>query len=501
MTVSGVGSVSATMLQSILDLRSQLDNLQQQLGTGQKSDTYAGLGLDSGLTVSLNAQLSALSSFSDTANTVNTRISIAGTALDQMASFGSDVQGALTPNTYDPDNNGQTTAQKTALADLGSFLGLLNTQVGNRYIFSGQATDQPPVDSMDHILNGNGTLAGLNQVISERNQADLGSDGLGRLAITAPSSTSVALSETAGAAASPFGLKLTGVNSNLTGATVTGPAGSPPGITVDLGTTNPSAGDNVTYQFALPDGTNDSITLTATTASPAGPNQFTIGATPGDTATNLNAALTASIKTLGQTSLSAASAVAASNNFFDDPPQRVNNTGSPASATALVDGSATTVAWYTGGNTTGSVRSTATAKIDQSTTVSYGTQANEQGIRTVLQNIATAAAVTYSPSDVNGEARSAALNTRLNANLSPPSSVQSIQDIETDLATAQTSIQAATTRQQQTSNTLTDLLQQVSTVPQEQVGAELLAVQTQLQASLETTAMLSKISLINYLPA
>src|SRR5579872_4389788 len=146
MTVSGAGSVSATMLQSILDLRSQLDNLQQQLGTGQKSTTYAGLGLDSGLTVSLNAQLAALTSYGDTANTVNTRISVAATALDQMASFGTDVQNAVTPNTFDPDNNGQTTAQKTALADLGSFLGLLNTQVGNRYIFSGAATNQPSVD-------------------------------------------------------------------------------------------------------------------------------------------------------------------------------------------------------------------------------------------------------------------------------------------------------------------------------------------------------------------
>jgi hypothetical protein len=37
----------------------------------------------------------------------------------------------------------------------------------------------------------------------------------------------------------------------------------------------------------------------------------------------------------------------------------------------------------------------ATARIDSTTTVSYGTQANEQGIRQIVQNVATLAATTY----------------------------------------------------------------------------------------------------------
>ena len=79
--------------------------------------------------------------------------------------------------------------------------------------------------------------------------------------------------------------------------------------------------------------------------------------------------------------------MAASNDFFDDPPQRVS--GSPATATALVDGtSANTVIWYTGDDGSGSARSTATARIDPSMTVSYGTRANEQGIRWIVQNVA-----------------------------------------------------------------------------------------------------------------
>ena len=43
-----------------------------------------------------------------------------------------------------------------------------------------------------------------------------------------------------------FGFKLASVNSNLTGATVTGPAGSPAAVSVDLGATNPNNGDTIT---------------------------------------------------------------------------------------------------------------------------------------------------------------------------------------------------------------------------------------------------------------
>ena len=51
MTITGISSRSALSMQSIVDMRRQLDDLQRQLGTGKKSDTYAGLGLDRGLTV------------------------------------------------------------------------------------------------------------------------------------------------------------------------------------------------------------------------------------------------------------------------------------------------------------------------------------------------------------------------------------------------------------------------------------------------------------------
>ena len=206
---------------------------------------------------------------------------------------------------------------------------------------------------------------------------------------------------------------------------------------------------------------------------------------------------------LAATSLTAASAVSASNDFFNadtgNPPQRVN--GPPFdTATGMVAGTAAnTVIWYTGEAGSDPARATATARIDQSLVVSYGARANEDGIRTLVQNMATLAAVTVSPTDPNASDLSAALNQRLAANLSAPG-VQSITDIETDLASAQTSMNAAKSRHQQTSATLNDFLQQISGVSNESVSAQILALQTRMQASMQTTAMLFQTSLVNYLP-
>ena len=114
-------------------------------------------------------------------------------------------------------------------------------------------------------------------MIAERQQADLGTSGMGRLVITSPTPTSVKVAEDV--AGSPFGLKLSSVTSSLTGATVTGPAGSPAAVSVDLGATNPNPGDQVSFTFNLPDGTTESVQLTATNTTPPPTGSFAIGAT------------------------------------------------------------------------------------------------------------------------------------------------------------------------------------------------------------------------------
>jgi flagellar hook-associated protein 3 FlgL len=358
-------------------------------------------------------------------------------------------------------------------------------------MFSGSALNQPSVASTSDILNGNGGQAGLTQVISERLQADEGTGNLGRLTIggTAPN---VTLSSDS----SPFGFKLASVNSNLTGATV---SGSPPSISVALGS-NPNAGDTISFGLTLPDGSSQTITLQATTASPPGAGQFTIGASANATATNLQAALTTAVSNLAQTALPAASAIAAGNNFFSsDPPQRVN--GPPFNtATSLVAGtSANTVFWYTGENGSTPALQTSTAQVGPTMTIAYGMRANEQAISTLVANVAVLAATTYSASNPNAQTSYQALSQSVAANLDGTAGTQKITDIEANLANAQTTVANATTLNTQTQNTLQNMLQGIEGVDQNKIGESILTLQTNLSASMSITARLAQLSLVNFL--
>jgi flagellar hook-associated protein 3 FlgL len=498
MAITGVGSNIAVSLQAQLQMYQQLDVLSRQLGTGQKAAVYSDLGSQAGLTVGLDAQLSASNAYNDTITTVGTTMSIEQQALSQIASVGSTVQQGVTQQAaFTLDNNGQTKAQAAAVTQLDQVLNLLNTQSGDNYLFSGAAVNTASVETTAHILNGNGAQAGLKQVISERNQADLGASGLGRLLIPAVAGSTVSIGEDV--PGSPFGFKLAGISSSLTGSTVTQPSGSPKTMTVALGS-QPNDGESVQFSLTLPDGSSQTITLQATAAASPGPNQFAIGTTLALTAGNLQAALTSAVGNLAQTALPAASALAATNNFFNsNPPQRV--AGPPFnSATALQNGTgANTVSWYTGETGATPARQTALAQIGPAMTIAYGMRASEQGISTLVANIAVLAATSYAPSNANAAASYSALTQRVAANLSGQPGVQTVSNIEADIANAQVTANNANTANQQTKTTLANLLQSIEGVSSEQIGAQILSLQNNLQASLSTTVRLSQLSLVNYL--
>jgi flagellar hook-associated protein 3 FlgL len=500
MALTGVGSNIATSALAQQNMQNQLDVLSRQLGSGQKAAVYSELGSQAGLTVGLDSQLSAIEGYDSTNSTITTTLGIAEGALTQIGDIQNAVQSAaMQSKSFTVNANGQTALQVNAAGQLDELLASLNTQVGDNYIFSGSAPNQKSVDTTDHILNGNGAAAGLKQVISERGQADVGASGLGRLVIPAIVGSTVSINEDV--AGSPFGFKLAGVSSSLTGASVTQPTGALKTMTVTLGS-NPNAGDSVQFSLTLPDGTSKTLALQATSAATPGPNQFVIGATAAATAGNLQTALTTAVGNLAQTELPAASAVAAANNFFgSNPPQRV--TGPPFnSATALQSGTAAdTVFWYKGESGATPARQTAMAQVGPSTTISFGMRANEQAFSTMVANIAVLAATSYSPGNANAPASYSALTSRVASNLSIQQGAQNISDVDSDIANAQVTVKNAQTVNTQTRSTLTDMLQKIEGVSTTDIGTQILSLQNSLQASLSTTVRLSQLSLVNYLGA
>ena len=74
-----------------------------------------------------------------------------------------------------------------------------------------------------------------------------------------------------------------------------------------------------------------------------------------------------------------------------------------------------------------------------------------------------------------------------------------LADIEAELAGTQTTMASVKDRHAQTSATLGDMLQQISGVSNEEVGAQILTLQTRMQASMQTTAMMYQLSLTKFI--
>ena len=174
MSIDGVNGRTSYIGTSIMGLRRQLDELTQQLASGRVSTTYAGQGANRGFAISLRAQVSSIDAFADTAKNVNTRLSVVNLALQGMVDIGKSLKGAASTSTIVLNDNGQTSGQITAQAAFSNAVSLLNSQSGDRYLFSGRATDTAATVPADVMLNGIGTQAGLKQLINERRQADQG---------------------------------------------------------------------------------------------------------------------------------------------------------------------------------------------------------------------------------------------------------------------------------------------------------------------------------------
>jgi hypothetical protein len=270
-------------------------------------------------------------------------------------------------------------------------------------------------------------------------------------------------------------------------------------MSVDLGAANPADGDKFRFKFTLPDGTSETIELTASSATPTPAGSFAIGTDSTATAANLNWALNTAVGTLANTALVAASAVAASNDFFSSsPPERVDTSSNPP--VALRNATATdTVSWYTGESGTDPARGTAVIGIDQAITVQYGARANEQAFVNALKNVAIYAAVTTNASNPNANGQLTALNSRIVDNLAVHPGTQSIQDIQADFAGAQTAIKTAKDRQTQTGAVAQSMLDSIEGINDNEIATKILALQTALQASYQTTASLYQMSLVKFL--
>lgn len=496
MTVSALSNLHSPMISRLGEMRAEFADLQQQLSSGLKSDTYGGLGRLRGLDVAMRSRLSEVGAWQDSITHVSLRLNFLDQTFTRIGEISTEVRQATDPNVYEVLGNGKTSSQSIAKAALSEMVGLLNNDVAGRYMFAGRDVDNSPIEDLDKILLGDGTNAGFEQVIDERRQADLGPNARGRVNASVVG-TDVTIAEDG---SHPFGFKLAGISETLSNGTVTAPAGAPASATASL-TGQPNVGEMVRLYVDMPDGSSTTIEVIAS-ADGSQPNSFMIGATAADTATNLSAAINTALAGEAATTLRAASAVQASEDFFNTeggaPPQRVD--GPPFdTATAMRSGAGDTIDWYTGDNSASDPRSSVTARVDETVTVGYGLRANETGIRRVFQSLAVFSVEKFTPDDSIDKARYAELASRMRLELSEQDGVESVQSLQVEFATTHYTVDAARDRHKMSAGTLTEIVEDIERADLEEVAAKLVTMQTRLQASYQATALLSEMSLANYI--
>ncbi len=493
-------SKSIGWTRGLVEMRAQMLDLQRQFATGKKATTYGTLGSDRSLSVSMRARISQVKSYQGVIGTVQLRTNVLVQSFDRMRSILTDTRSdAIVPN-FELVRGGQTALQVRAEAGLDELLGLLSSEVDGRYLFAGRSVDKNPVAATSSILDGYGQQAGFRQHLSERRQADLGADGLGRLVV--PPATGGDLTVGEDTAGSPFGFKIAGVTSTLSGAAVTGPAGVPAEVSVSFAG-QPQAGETIRLDLNLPDGTTTSVTLRAVAPGAGGEEgTFEIGADESGTAANLQQALAGALQGAAAVELSAASAYAAAEDFFNidaaNPPQRVD--GPPFdTATGLRDGTeADTVFWYTGDAEATDPRATSAAKVDDHIAVGYGARANEEAFRWLVQNLAVLAADSYDPNVSTDRERYFATTQRTVTNIAY-NGRQTIDAVYAQIASVQYVTGQADERHTTTKAMAEDLVAGVENADTNEVAVKLLQLQTRLEASYQVTSMLSQLSLTKFL--
>ncbi|MGL4437968.1 MAG: hypothetical protein ACRCUE_01730 [Bosea sp. (in: a-proteobacteria)] len=495
-----------------IQMRAQMDDLQRQLATGQKADSFANLGIGRRISVDSRAKINALEGWTKAIDQGTTRITFMMQSIEGISKNTLDGKSDARPGAYIQGANGQVAGQLLARDRLSQSIDMLNAEVGGRYLFSGRSHDVKPVESFDVIMKDIGSPgpAGVKTLISERQQADAGVGNLGRLGSTLAGTTltvandpTIALNPATGRP--EYGFTIASASSSTSNITTTFGAGPPASAAFNV-TANPAAGDRVTLALTLPDGTARNIVLEARLPSVGGPPEtgFSIGATPAATAANLAATVNAALQKETATSLNAASTSIAARDFFNgsntNPPRRVPGPGF-TTATALPAAAlpGTTVIWYKGDDDAAvQARNTGALQVDNGQTVAVGARANEEAFRESLVGFTVFATTSFSATDANSRDRYEAMADRVRNTLSF-GGTQKPQDVGLEISTAQISMKSAKDRHKVTANFYETARSNVEDASQEEVAATILSLKTRLEASYQTTSILSRLSLVNYI--
>ncbi len=144
MTRVGTLAENNQILQYLQQSKSTAEDLQLQITTGLKSPNFSGIASQAAQLVNLTDQQNKQQSYIDTINTVSTRLQVMGLSIGSIETLATQFVGNLPADAYNTEGE---TIQEQAKQVLNQVAGYLNTQDGSNYVFSGNNTSVPPVNT------------------------------------------------------------------------------------------------------------------------------------------------------------------------------------------------------------------------------------------------------------------------------------------------------------------------------------------------------------------
>ena len=313
-----------------VSMRRELDDLQRQLATGKKSDTFAGLGFERRTSLDARGKMAMLSGYQATIESGTLRLKMMSQVATRLDEMSGETRSDLLGSGFDIGGDGRGTAQFLAEQRLREALDHLNSDLNGRFLFAGRSPEAAPVESYERIMNGDSVAgqSGLSKLIAERSAAELGMDGLGRLSSaivppTAPATFPYTVQLTGNGAAFPYGFTLVRAESGSPDIVASGDAsGTPETVDWDVNAL-PRPEETVTVIVQDRGGARHTIQLKAKAAGTVAAGErgvFEIGADIATTAANLNTALRTAVQDKAGAVLKAHAALAAAKEFFDYSP-------------------------------------------------------------------------------------------------------------------------------------------------------------------------------------
>ncbi len=147
-----------TLIGSTATVRNQVAQLQEQVATGQVSQTYSGLGTGALTSLNLQPQIAHQTVWQSNIDAAQGRLNVTQTAMTSISSIASQFYASANSlNTSDPATvAGIAQEAKAALQQIGQ---LLNSKSGDVYVFAGQDTGNPPMPNTDPTVMATDLLA------------------------------------------------------------------------------------------------------------------------------------------------------------------------------------------------------------------------------------------------------------------------------------------------------------------------------------------------------